>query len=332
VDDWLRRLGDGAVAAHPQLALVAAVCRLVRGERDAAEQLALVAGDGPGAALIHAWGGRGDVAWMAAAAGAARAATPDHGPWRSLACLVEGSAHCLAGRTADAVARLDEGARCAIFDAPLLRSLCLAQLALVALQDADAEDGAALAARARSAVAHGDGADHPLAALTDAVSALAHVQRGRLDAAREDRERATGRLAALPDPPPWYGALTRAVLARVQLKLSDLPDGRRLLSEASRLRRQAHGAVALQAWIDAGWGLADDYAAGPVAYPSTLTLAELRVLRLLPSHLTFREIGTRLHVSANTIKTQAHAVYRKLDARSRSEAVAHAAAIGLVET
>jgi LuxR family transcriptional regulator, maltose regulon positive regulatory protein len=37
-------------------------------------------------------------------------------------------------------------------------------------------------------------------------------------------------------------------------------------------------------------------------------------------------------VSANTVKTQAHAVYRKLDASSRSEAVDRAVAIGLVDT
>jgi LuxR family transcriptional regulator, maltose regulon positive regulatory protein len=55
------------------------------------------------------------------------------------------------------------------------------------------------------------------------------------------------------------------------------------------------------------------------------------VLRLLPSHLTLREVASRLQ-SANTVKTQVHAVYRKLDARSRSEAVAHAGAIGLIDT
>ena len=60
-------------------------------------------------------------------------------------------------------------------------------------------------------------------------------------------------------------------------------------------------------------------------------MAELRILRFLPTHLSFREIGGRLHVSTNTVKSQAHAVYRKLDAASRSEAVEHAAALGLIE-
>ena len=62
-----------------------------------------------------------------------------------------------------------------------------------------------------------------------------------------------------------------------------------------------------------------------------LTTAELRVLRLLPSHLSFREIGARLHVSPNTVKTQALSAYRKLDVGSRSEAVARGRAVGLLD-
>jgi len=60
-------------------------------------------------------------------------------------------------------------------------------------------------------------------------------------------------------------------------------------------------------------------------------MAELRVLRFLPTHLSFREIGERLHVSENTVKSQAHAVYAKLGASSRSQAVAQASALGLID-
>jgi LuxR family maltose regulon positive regulatory protein len=52
---------------------------------------------------------------------------------------------------------------------------------------------------------------------------------------------------------------------------------------------------------------------------------------MLSTHLSFKEIGERLHVSRNTIKTQAISVYRKLGVSSRSEAVAVAADLGLVE-
>jgi len=62
-----------------------------------------------------------------------------------------------------------------------------------------------------------------------------------------------------------------------------------------------------------------------------LTRAELRLLPLLATHLTFREIAEQLFVSRNTIKTQAISVYRKLGVSSRSEAVAEAQRLGLGE-
>ena len=64
---------------------------------------------------------------------------------------------------------------------------------------------------------------------------------------------------------------------------------------------------------------------------SGLTPAELRLLPLLSTHLSFREIGERLFVSRNTIKTQAISVYRKLGVSNRSDAIARAAELGLVE-
>jgi LuxR family maltose regulon positive regulatory protein len=51
----------------------------------------------------------------------------------------------------------------------------------------------------------------------------------------------------------------------------------------------------------------------------------------MPTHLSFREMGRGLHVSANTVKTHAHAVYRKLDVCSRSEAVVRARSTGLLD-
>jgi LuxR family maltose regulon positive regulatory protein len=87
----------------------------------------------------------------------------------------------------------------------------------------------------------------------------------------------------------------------------------------------------LDTWLHATWDRAASFSAAAILGPSALTTAELRVLSLLPTHLSFREIAGRLHVSANTVKTQAHAVYRKLDASSRTEAVARARDVGLLD-
>ena len=64
---------------------------------------------------------------------------------------------------------------------------------------------------------------------------------------------------------------------------------------------------------------------------STLTPAELRLLPLLATYLSFREIGEHLFVSRNTVKSQAISVYRKLGVSSRSEAIERAGELGLVE-
>jgi DNA-binding CsgD family transcriptional regulator len=70
----------------------------------------------------------------------------------------------------------------------------------------------------------------------------------------------------------------------------------------------------------------------PMRLAASLTPAELRLLPLLATHLSFREIGERLCISRNTVKTEAISAYRKLNASSRSEAVEHAAELGLIET
>ena len=60
------------------------------------------------------------------------------------------------------------------------------------------------------------------------------------------------------------------------------------------------------------------------------TDAELKVLRLLATDLSAREIGTTLFVSVNTVRTHVRELYRKLDVNSRAEAVARAGTLGLL--
>jgi LuxR family transcriptional regulator, maltose regulon positive regulatory protein len=70
---------------------------------------------------------------------------------------------------------------------------------------------------------------------------------------------------------------------------------------------------------------------GPAApLREQLSDAELRVVRYLPSNLTASEIASELVVSANTVRTHMRHIYAKLDAHTRSEAVARARELGLV--
>ena len=64
--------------------------------------------------------------------------------------------------------------------------------------------------------------------------------------------------------------------------------------------------------------------------PEPLTESETRVLRLLATDLSKREIGNELYVSVNTVKTHVKHLYAKLDVRTRREAVERARALGLL--
>ncbi|WP_082983602.1 LuxR C-terminal-related transcriptional regulator [Mycobacterium scrofulaceum] len=61
-----------------------------------------------------------------------------------------------------------------------------------------------------------------------------------------------------------------------------------------------------------------------------LTPKEFEVLRLLATRLSRREIGERLYVSLNTVKTHQRAIYRKLGVEQRSSAVGRARELGLL--
>jgi LuxR family maltose regulon positive regulatory protein len=63
---------------------------------------------------------------------------------------------------------------------------------------------------------------------------------------------------------------------------------------------------------------------------SALTDAELRVLALLPTHLTAPQIAVELFVAQSTVRSQITSIYRKLGARSRAEAVRRARELGLL--
>jgi LuxR family maltose regulon positive regulatory protein len=65
------------------------------------------------------------------------------------------------------------------------------------------------------------------------------------------------------------------------------------------------------------------------AVTESLTAAELRILRLLPTS-TYLQIAATLYVSRNTVKTQLRSVYQKLGVTSRSEAIARAVDLQLL--
>ena len=87
----------------------------------------------------------------------------------------------------------------------------------------------------------------------------------------------------------------------------------------------------LPAEVDALQAILDARAPVRGGGATSLTVAELRVLSFLPYYLSFKEIGQRLGVKETTIKSQSLAIYQKLGAATRSDAVDLAVDAGLLE-
>lgn len=62
-----------------------------------------------------------------------------------------------------------------------------------------------------------------------------------------------------------------------------------------------------------------------------LSEREQEILEWLPTHLSNAEIGRKVHMSVNTVKSHLKSIYAGLGVRSRSEAVAAAGRLGLFD-
>ena len=130
---------------------------------------------------------------------------------------------------------------------------------------------------------------------------------------------------------PYLAVQARIELARVHLALADAEGARTLLREIDEVLRRRPGLGTLSGEARA---LRDQLSAdrGPnTPGASALTAAELRLLPMLSTHLSFPEIATEMFVSRYTVKSQAFSIYRKLGVSSRSQAVARSRDLGLLE-
>lgn len=251
-------------------------------------------------------------------------------PWRVPALMLVGISALLRGDTAAASALLDEGVhRSAETGIRPSLVLTLAERALLRSRDGrPGRIGEDLDA-AREAIGD-EMRRYPHAALVWAMTALHRQHDGDLDAARAAFHTANALRPLAGGTMPWLGVQLRTVLARVAVALGDIEVARSLLAEARLLLEALPDATALRHEVEVVGQAVAPLPRGRAAMP-LLTAAELRVLPLLSSHLSFEEIGARLHLSRHTVKTQAISVYRKLGVTSRSDAVVHARDLGLLE-
>src|SRR5574337_1798574 len=122
-------------------------------------------------------------------------------------------------------------------------------------------------------------------------------------------------------------AKTLLVRAEIFEDLGDHQTAKAILEEVGTLVRgcaDAGIASTLLASAERSAGVAVTSRHEGCAIGEELTPKELEVLRLLATRLSRREIGARLYVSLNTVKTHQRALYRKLGVEDRSAAVSRA--------
>jgi LuxR family transcriptional regulator, maltose regulon positive regulatory protein len=252
--------------------------------------------------------------------------------WRPAANLLLGVAQVLLGeddRGDESLADAAEAAESA--GATTVRIVALSERSLLAAARGNDAEAKTLAAQARALIDEGLVGDDALSAIALATSARQCARSGKPVQARADLQRAHALSPQLTYALPWYAVQTNLELGRADLALLNAPGARAWLSAAAEIRRRRPRLGALEAQSDALRAEAARVAELGEDRATILTKAELRLLPLLTTHLSFGEIAERLYVSRNTVKTQAISVYRKLDASSRSEAIARAIELGLVD-
>jgi LuxR family transcriptional regulator, maltose regulon positive regulatory protein len=343
VTRWLEPFSPDEVAAHPPLALTAAWWSLTAGDTGSIAHWASLAEPADGellpdgtpvrsaVLLLQALGATQGLARMRDDAALAFDLDRGDSPFRPIARFVEGSALRLLGEQQRARERLEDGARLSGALHPSVHAHCLANLALLAIDDGAITEAASLVGQALREVDRFVLGERPAMALVYAAAALSHARQGATAEARTASKHGLWLLEKLTGVGAGLVADAGLSLARATLLLGDVNTSRMLVREAHRILARYPDPGMLPARLREVERMTDASTV-PVGLAATpLTPAEMRVLRYLPTHLSFEAIAEELIVSRNTVKTQAIAAYRKLGVSSRAEAVAQARDLGLLE-
>jgi LuxR family transcriptional regulator, maltose regulon positive regulatory protein len=340
---WMTWFDQGrGIERYPAIAAHGALIFALMGRSAEAERLADVAQRAPATATLpdgSTMGGllaylrailaRDGVAAMRRDARQGFEQLPLTSPYRATMLHTEGVSHLLEGEPelADPILAnaVQQAARAGALP---LASLGLAERCIVAVQRDDWTVIDGYVEQAVSIVQEGHFETYWTSALVYAWAARTALHHGDTAAARRYAALAARLRPLLVYSIPVVPVQALLELARVYLGLGDsggadaaLRQAEDVLAERPDLGQLPEQAAALRASLDQ---ILDDSVGA-----SALTAAELRLLPLLPTHLSLGQIAGRLHVSHSTVKTQTTSIYRKLRVTSRRDAVTRCRELGL---
>ena len=210
-------------------------------------------------------------------------------------------------------------------------AVALCERSLLAMACGEWSRAEPLADRARTVLRRAGIEESYVTPVVCAVQARAAFHRADVPVVRRELVGAQRLRPVLTYAIPHLAVQARIELIRAHIAVADLAAARTLMQEIDEVIRRRPGlgtligeARALRA------RLANDRGSN-VLGASALTAAELRLLPMLSTHLSFPEIAEELFLSRHTIKTEAKSIYRKLGVSSRSQAVGRSRELGLLE-
>ena len=348
VQRWLRWLDErGAIEQHLVLAALAGVVSALAGRAAEAERWADAAdrrqhGDAarPDDAFAEVWAAvlrallcrRGVEQMRADADEAVRKCVTAGIAAPPVATVLQGIARVISGDLDDGDTFFEDavsGGEKA--EGPEAVAAALCERSLVAMARDEWTQAEALGGQACTVVRRAGIEESFVTSLVCAVRARAALHRGDIPAARQELVSAQRMRHELTYALPHLAGQARIELIRVHLALADLAGARTLMAEVDELLRRRPGLGTLP-------GQAEELRAqlsrlrGPDAPgASALTAAELRLLPMLATHLSFPQIAEQMSLSRHTVKAEATSIYRKLGASSRDQAVMRARDLGLLD-
>jgi LuxR family maltose regulon positive regulatory protein len=255
----------------------------------------------------------------------------EHGPWRAISANCLGMASYWLDQNAHARQYLEETVD---VGRDLLPLVATAALGMLALMDCESEDWTAVAKRldqGRQMIEGGAFGEYWMTAGVKLAAGVAAERAG--DLARAEVLLARSLVLCRRGKAPVEIANALLHLARVHREQGRDVVARDEVEEAAMLVKSCPDPGPRIQRLMAGARARSQIALGPgvrLNDRDELSERELRVLRLLASDLTQREIGRELYLSLNTVKSHTRSIFRKLGVTGREQAVARARELELI--
>jgi LuxR family maltose regulon positive regulatory protein len=344
ISGYLDLLPEETVLQDPRLCVARAWIALSVGQLDdAAEWIEAVETESPNTGddisaqvvvlrAVHSFKTAGVAAALETARRAIALDLGEAPPWQSSAYCIYGAALYFSGSTGDAQGAFRRAVRLAdkVGDRRA-RSYALGYLALISAEHGQLADAELQIRRASGSSRNLADGEHFVDAMVSLAAAQVLAMGGDAPAAMAAAEMAV--MSARQGGAILEVAKAMMVKAEVLEHLGDHQTAKAILEEVGTLVRDCADASISSTLLPSArrsTGAAVTSRDERCALGEELTPKELEVLRLLATRLSRREIGARLYVSLNTVKTHQRALYRKLGVEHRSAAVSRARELGLL--